>query len=97
MVQTVENLPANAGVPGSISGSERSPGEGNGYPLQYSCQENSTDTGAWRATVHGVTKSQARLSTNTLTFCTTENLTTLHLKGGGMHSLIHSSFIHPHF
>ena len=40
---------------GSIPGSGRSPGEGHGYPLQYSCLENSMDTGAWRATVHGVT------------------------------------------
>ena len=39
-------------------GSERSPGEGNGYPLQYSCLENSMDQGAWRATVHAVAKSQ---------------------------------------
>ena len=43
---------------GSIFGSGRSPGEGNGYPLQYSCLENSMDGGAWWATVHGVTKSQ---------------------------------------
>ena len=41
---------------GSISGWERSPGEGNGYPLQYSCLKNSMDRGAWQATVHGVTK-----------------------------------------
>ena len=39
---------------GSIPGSERSPGEGNGYPLQYSCLENSMIRGAWWATVHGV-------------------------------------------
>ena len=51
----------NAGDPGSISGSGRSPGEGNGNPLQYSCLENPTD-GAWKATVHGVAKSQTRLS-----------------------------------
>ena len=38
----------NAGDPGSIPGSERSPGEGNGYPLQYPCLENPTDRGAWR-------------------------------------------------
>ena len=43
---------------GSIPGWGRSPGEGHGYPLQYSCLENSTDRGTWRATVHGVTKSQ---------------------------------------
>ena len=40
-----------AGDPGSIPGSERSPGEGNGYPLQYSCLENPMDRGAWQATV----------------------------------------------
>ena len=48
----------NAGNPGSIPGSGRSPGEGNGYPLQYSCLENPMDRGAWRAAVHGVAKSQ---------------------------------------
>ena len=46
---------------GSIPGLERYPGEGNGYPLQYSCLENSMDRGAWWATVHGVAKSQTRL------------------------------------
>ena len=43
---------------GSIAGLGRSPGEGNGNPLQYSCLENPMDRGAWRATVHGVAKSQ---------------------------------------
>ena len=52
----------NAGDPGSIPGSGRSPGEGNGNPLQYSCLENPMDRGAWLATVHGVAKSQTRLS-----------------------------------
>ena len=52
----------NAGDLGSIPGSGRSLGEGNGNPLQYSCQENPTDRGAWWATVHGVAKSQRRLS-----------------------------------
>ena len=52
----------NIGNPGSIPGSGRSPGEGNGNPLQCSCLENSMDRGAWQATVHGVTKSQTRLS-----------------------------------
>ena len=56
MVQTVKNLPAIAGDLGSIPGSERSPGEGNGNPLQYSCLENPMDRGAWCVTVHGVTK-----------------------------------------
>ena len=48
----------NAGDPGSIPGSGRSPGEGNGNPLQYSSLENPMDGGAWLATVHGVAKSQ---------------------------------------
>ena len=47
----------NAGDPGLIPGSLRSPGEGNGNPLQYSCLENSMDGGIWWATVHGVAKS----------------------------------------
>ena len=47
--------------PGLIPGSGRSPGEGNGNPLQYSGLENSMDRGAWRATIHGVTNSQTRL------------------------------------
>ena len=46
----------NAGDPGSIPGSGRSPGEGNGNPLQYSCLENPMDRGAWQAIVHGVTR-----------------------------------------
>ena len=61
----VKNLPANVGStrdPGSIPESGRSPGGGNDYPLQYSCLGNPTDRGAWRATVHGVAKSQTRLS-----------------------------------
>ena len=48
----------NAGDLGSIPGSGRSPGEGNGNPLQYSCLENPMDGGAWGATVHRVAKSQ---------------------------------------
>ena len=47
----------NAGDPGSIPESGRSPGEGNGSPLQYSCLENLMDRGAWQATVHGVAES----------------------------------------
>ena len=46
----------NTGNLGSIPGSGRSPGEGNGNPLQYSCLENPMDRGAWRATVHGVAR-----------------------------------------
>ena len=48
--------------PGSIPGYGRSPGEGNGNPLQYSCLENSMDRGAWWAIAHGVAKSPAQLS-----------------------------------
>ena len=51
----------NAGDPGSIPGSGRTPGEGNGNPL-HSHLENFMDRGAWRATVHGVAKSRTRLS-----------------------------------
>ena len=52
----------NAGDPGSIPGSGRSPGEGNGNPLQYSYLENPMDGGAWWATVHGVAKNRTELS-----------------------------------
>ena len=55
----VKNLPVNAGntrVTGSIPVPERSPGEGNGNPLQYSCLEKSMDRKAWHAIVHGVTR-----------------------------------------
>ena len=52
----VKNLPANSGNLGSILGSERSPREENGNPLQYPCLGNAMDRGAWRATVYGVTK-----------------------------------------
>ena len=57
----VKKLPANAGDArdvGLIPGSERSPGEGNGNPLQYSCLENSMNRGAWEATVHSVPKNR---------------------------------------
>ena len=60
----VKNPPANAGDirdMGSIPGSGRSPREGNGNPLQCSCLENPMDRRAWRAAVHGVTKSWIRL------------------------------------
>ena len=61
VVLVVKNPPANAGDSGSIPGSGRSPGGGHGNPLQYSCLENPTDRGAWRATAHRVSKSQTRL------------------------------------
>ena len=60
MAQAVKNAPANAGDArdmGSILGLGRSPGEGNGSALQYSCLENSKNRGAWWDTNHGVTKS----------------------------------------
>ena len=57
-----KECPFNAGGLHSISGLRRSPGEGNGYPLQYSCLENLKDRRDQRATVHGVTKSQPQLS-----------------------------------
>ena len=57
----------NVGDPGSIPGSGRSPGEGNGNPLQYSCPENHMDGGAWKAAVHGVAKNLTWLSDFTFT------------------------------
>ena len=58
----------NAGDLGSIPALGRSPGEGNGNPLQYSCLENPMEGGAWWATVHQVAKSQTQLSDFTFTF-----------------------------
>ena len=58
----------NVGHPGSIPGLGRYPGKGNGNPLQYYCLENPMDRGAWKATVHGVAKSQIRLSNFTFHF-----------------------------
>ena len=61
----VKNLPANVRDTGgmdSIPASGRSPGEGNGYLLQYSCLESSVDRGTWQASVHGVTKSRTQLN-----------------------------------
>ena len=59
MAQTVKNLPVNAG---SIPGLGRSPGRGNGNPLQYSCLENPMDREGWWAMVHSVTNSWTQLS-----------------------------------
>ena len=56
----VKNPPA--GNPGLIPETGRSPGEGNGYTLQYSCLENSMDRGTWWAIVHGITKTPTRLN-----------------------------------
>ena len=57
-----KDFACNAEDPASIPGSGRSPGEENGYPLQYSCLKNPMDREAWRATVHGATKSQTQLN-----------------------------------
>ena len=64
----VKNPPANAGDAGLIPGRGRSPGEGDGNPLQYYCLENPMDRGAWQATVRRVTKESdttERLNNNT--------------------------------
>ena len=64
MVLAVNNLPAKAGDVRDMDlvlGSGRSPEKGHGNPLQYSCLESPTDRGAWRATVHRISKSQTRL------------------------------------
>ena len=66
----VKNPPANVGDSGdmgSIPGSGRSPGGGNGNPLQFSCLENPMDRGPWWAAAQGVTKSQTQLNVHTLT------------------------------
>ena len=59
----VKNLPANEGDTGSIPGLGRSPGEGNGNPLQYYCLRNPIDRGAWQALVHGVARVRHDLAT----------------------------------
>jgi len=67
----VKNLLANAGITGDtgwIPGTGRSPGEGNGNPLQYYCLGNPMDRGAWWATVHRVAKSQTCLNEHILTW-----------------------------
>ena len=67
----VKNPPTNAGDArdvGSIPGSGRSPGVGNGKLFQYSCMENSMGRGAWGATAYGVTENQTHLSDNTHLF-----------------------------
>ena len=67
VVQWGKNPPASAGAACSSPGSGRSPGEGNGNPLQGSCLEIFIDQGAWRGTVHGVAESQTCVTVNTHT------------------------------
>ena len=77
MALVVKKLPANAGDirdRGSIPGLGRSPGEGNGKPLQYSCLENPINRGTWWVTVHSVTKSQPRLKRLGLRTCRAETI-----------------------
>ena len=63
IAQSLKNLPVMQETPGWIPGSERSPGEGNGHPLQYSCLGDPMDRGAWRAIVHGVARVRHNLAT----------------------------------
>ena len=63
----VENPPTNAGDAGSTPASGRYPGEGNSYPLQDSCLENSMDRGTWQTIVHGVAKNQTTEQLGTYT------------------------------
>ena len=72
--------PCNVGDSDSISASGSSPGEGNGYPLQYSCLANSINRGTWQATVHGVAKTG-----------TTERLTHTHTHAHTVYILIPNS------
>ena len=65
----IKHPPAQAGDVGLIPGSGRSPREGNGNPLQYSCLDNPVDRGAWRAAVHGVTQSRTRLKQFSMHAC----------------------------
>ena len=79
----VKNLPAKAGDVGLIPWSRRSPGEGNGNSLQYSCLENPMDKGAWQATVREVAKSWTQLSDKML-------------KESWEHSEANTTAHHPH-
>ena len=72
----------NAGDPGSIPGLGRSPGEGNGNPLRYYCLESPMDREAWKATLHGIAKSQTRLS----------DFTSLHLESKEIFRFLFSPF-----
>ena len=89
-----KNLPRSAGDAGFIPGSGRSPGERNGYPLQYSFLENSMGRGAWQATVHGVAKTLTLL-TNTFQISINYNLGTIDCQGwkGSLEYLTHPNKI----
>ena len=94
---------------GSASGSGRSPGEENGYPLQHSCLKNPMDRGAWQATVNEITKSQTRLSDTYLIIVITVNtytsiydkkgtfLTTWHILQSSHRNPTRWVFHYPHF
>ena len=91
----VKNPPVSVGDerdPGSIPGLGRSPGGGNGNPLQYSCLENPMDRGAWRATVHRVVKSQVQLSVHTQTHTHTGRDRDCRNKGDKTFTHMRSSF-----
>ena len=100
MVLVVKNTRASAGDTrdtGSILGSGRSPGEGHGNPLQYSCLENPMDRGAWWATVHGVIKSWMRLEElNTHIHTHTHTHTWGQPDGAGFHKCCRA-FVPPSF
>ena len=92
----VKNPSAHAGDArdlGSILGSGRSPGVGNGNPLQYSCLENPMDIGAWQATVHGVTKSWIQLTTHTHKLSIYILFKALFIYGCTGSSLLHMGFL----
>ena len=92
VVLVVKNSPANAVDTGAEtqSPSGRSPGGGHGNPLKYSCLENSMDRGAWKTAVHGVAKSQTRLSTRTHT----RGLYSMTVMPLEWHYWLHSSFLY---
>ena len=90
----VKNPPGNAGDvrdTGLISGSGRSPGEGHGNRLQYSCLENPMDRGAWRAAVHRVINSRTRLKRLSMHLCFI--LHVLFISGCAGASLLHGLFL----
>ena len=94
----VKYLPANAGDTGDASllpGSGRSPGEGNGKPLQYSCLENPMDRGNWWARVHGVAKSWTQLSEHARTHPAYEDETNADQLVGECNHYLNSSHLDP--